>query len=117
VVLSGRALETGVLTIRGCFVEAPGGTRREFTLPLLTDDEEERLYKKRSCLIGELGRTKYSGLEWFLRQGSSGSTDLAIGPKKDFRYLECKVIPQQPLLRIRRTSVTHGAIMLYNGEK
>jgi hypothetical protein len=30
--------------------------------------------------------------------------------------LECKVVPEQPLLRIRRTSLTHGAVMLYNGE-
>ena len=117
VVLSGRALETGILTIRGCFVEAPGGTRREFVLPLLTDDEEERLHRKRCYLIGESGRTKYSGLERFLRQRSPANTDLATGPQKDFRYLECKVIPQQPLLRIRRTSITHGAVMLYNGEK
>ncbi|KAJ3791523.1 TRAPP II complex [Lentinula aff. detonsa] len=31
-------------------------------------------------------------------------------------FLECKVIPEQPLLRIRRTTVTHGALMLYDGE-
>lgn len=33
------------------------------------------------------------------------------------KYLECTVVPEQPLLRIRWGSPTHGAVMLYNGEK
>ena len=32
------------------------------------------------------------------------------------RYLEVRVVPEQPSLRIRRTSLTNGAVMLYDGE-
>jgi hypothetical protein len=32
------------------------------------------------------------------------------------QFVELKVVPEQPLLRIRRTSLTHGAVMLYEGE-
>jgi hypothetical protein len=119
VVLSGKPLENGTLTIRGCRVQAPGGASREFTLPLSTDKEEERLSRKRSILACESGRSKYSGIESFpweksVRRNSSQPTQ----PKSttSFRFLECKVVPEQPLLRIRRTSVTHGAVMLYDGE-
>ena len=33
------------------------------------------------------------------------------------KFLECTVVPEQPLLRIRWSSLIHGAVMLYNGEK
>ncbi|KAG8925375.1 hypothetical protein FRC01_010290 [Tulasnella sp. 417] len=31
-------------------------------------------------------------------------------------FLTCKVVEEQPLLRIRRTTLSHGAVMLYDGE-
>ena len=119
VVLSGKVLRPGTLTLRGCYVQAPGGNRREFILPITTDEDEEQLSRKKSMLACETGRSKYSGLESFpwekkkrhiLTQAST--TTVAKSP----RFLECKVVPEQPLLRIRRTSVTHGAVMLYDGE-
>ncbi|KDR81631.1 hypothetical protein GALMADRAFT_239700 [Galerina marginata CBS 339.88] len=120
VVLSGRATATGVLTIRGCFVQAPGGVIREYILPLYTSEEEERLARKRRAINSENGRSKYSGLDrhsWTKarKHDSTQSVEGSGGPS--FRFLECKVVPEQPLLRIRRTSVTHGALMLYDGEQ
>lgn len=36
---------------------------------------------------------------------------------KEPGFLRCEVVPEQPLLRIRGTSLTHGAMMLYDGEE
>ena len=65
----------------------------------------------------EQGRVKWPGL--FARPGhdptTSGTVDVAAVPSIA-RFLECKIVPSQPLLKIRRTSLTHGALMLYDGE-
>lgn len=119
VVLSGKALQSGTLIIRGCFVVAPGGKSREYILPLYTAEEEQRLARKRRSIMSENGRSKYAGLDRYLsiklERTSTHSNEVASGAS--FRFLECKVVPEQPLLRIRRTSVTHGGLMLYDGEK
>ncbi|KAI0780823.1 TRAPP II complex [Trametes elegans] len=119
VTMSGKALEAGTLIIRGCIVQAPGGVAREFVLPLATEEEEERRSRRRSAIECEAGRSKHAGLDsrpWE-KLSKRGSTQAASSSaKKTVRYLECKVVPEQPLLRIRRTSLTHGAVMLYNGE-
>lgn len=120
IVLSGKALQPGTLTLRGCYAQAPSGNRHEFVLPISTDEEEEQLSRKKSMLLCETGRSKYSGIECFpwekkkrrMRTQLTSTTTIANSP----RFLECKVVPEQPLLRIRRTSVTHGAVMLYDGE-
>ncbi|PPQ83346.1 hypothetical protein CVT25_003985 [Psilocybe cyanescens] len=119
-VLSGKAIETGTLIVRGCFVQAPGGVIREYILPLYTAQEEERISRKRRTINSENGRSKYSGLDRYVwtrheKQASKPSAEGSGGPS--FRFLECKVVPEQPLLRIRRSSITHGALMLYDGEK
>lgn len=121
VVLSGKAGNTGTLVVRGCFVKAPGGASREFILPLFNGTEEERLSRKKSVIACETGRSKFNGTERFRgqtqRKRNSVSGTSASTISKPFQFLECKVVPEQPLLRIRRTSVTHGAVMLYDGEK
>ena len=120
VTITGKATESGVLTVRGCIVQAPGGVSREFVLPLATEEEEERKSRRRSAIECETGRSKHSGLDSRPWQKSSkrGSTQVAASSstKKAVRFIECVVVPEQPLLRIRRTSLTHGAVMLYNGE-
>lgn len=117
IVLSGRAVETGILTIRGCVVQASGGAVREFILPLTTEEDEERLSRKRSSLVCELDRLKHLGLEPFFRQQIVEEPECNVSSKASFRLWECRVIPEQPLLRIRRTSITRNALMLYKGEK
>jgi trafficking protein particle complex subunit 9 len=113
----GKPLRAGNLVIRGCVVQALGGTSREFILPLSTDDEEARLSRRRSALECEAGRSKYCGLDsrpW--KRGGKRVSASVSSNMKPSRFLECKVVPEQPLLRIRRTSLTHGAVMMYNGE-
>jgi trafficking protein particle complex subunit 9 len=112
----GKPLGTGDLVIRGCTVQAPGGMSREFVLPLSTDEEDDRLSRRRSAMDCEIGRSKYSGLDSRPWERAVQRTSASIIKQKSFRFLECKVVPEQPLLRIRRTSLTHGAVMLYNGE-
>ena len=119
VVLTGKPVETGILTIRGCFVQAPGGLMREFILPLNTEQEVDRITKKRNALACEFERYKYWGIESFPWQkaGKRESTQMAIPSISSFKFLQCKVVPEQPLLRIRRSTITHGALMLYDGER
>ncbi|KAJ7046805.1 TRAPP II complex [Mycena alexandri] len=119
VTLTGKATETGPLVIRGCFVQAPGGTKREFTLPISTPEDEERISRRRAALECEVGRSKYAGLDCFPweKAGKRSSAQLSASTTKTpLRFSEFTVVPEQPLLRIRRTSVTHGAVMMYNGE-
>jgi hypothetical protein len=122
--ITGQALESGTLVVRGCRVQAPDGLPREFLLPLSTEEEEDRKAKLQQRLEGESGRTKYSGLaahSWAKvaekRNSVPAPTTKRADAKKGVRYMEFKVVPELPLMRIRRTSLTHGAVMLYNGEK
>ena len=119
VVISGKPLATGILLVRGCFVQAPGGALREFVLPLLTSQEEERLARRRSAMACERGRWKYSGLECFpwTKAKKRASSSIHASRRVTPHFLECQVVFELPLLRIRRTSVIHGAVMLYEGEK
>jgi hypothetical protein len=122
VLITGKALEAGDLVVRGCLVQAPNGLSREFGLPLSTEEEEDKLMKRKTAIACEYGRTKYSGLAshpW--ERPGEKRTSLAAQPSKKhpkpIRYMSFKVVPELPLLRIRRTSLTHSAVMLYNGER
>ncbi|KAI9507373.1 transport protein Trs120 or TRAPPC9 TRAPP II complex subunit-domain-containing protein [Russula earlei] len=118
VTISGHPLEEGSLVIKGCHVQAPGGASREFLLPLETAEEEEHRLRRRSLAACEGGRAKYGGLD--SRPGkfkrNSILTTSSSSRRTISRYLECSVVPEQPLLRIRWSSLTHGAVMLYDGE-
>lgn len=127
VTLSGIALETGTLTIRGCFVQLPGGLAREFILPLppsASASSNPRISATPSLKIShspyDAERIKFTGLEsnHLLRpsdqpERSGSGTNSVIAPP---RFLQYQVVPEQPLLRIRRSSIAHGSLMLYDGE-
>jgi hypothetical protein len=119
VTLSGKPLEGGTLVIKGCHVQAPRGASREYLLPLETTEGEEHKTRRQSLAACESGRTKYSGLD--SRPGKSGKRTSTLVSSSSSRraipkFLECTVVSEQPLLRIRWSSLTHGAVMLYNGE-
>ena len=119
VTLSGTPREDGLLVVKGCHVQVPHSASREFLLPLATAEEEEHRSRRQSLAACESGRAKYSGLD--SRPGKSGkrtSTLASFSSSKRTipKFLECTVVPEQPLLRIRWSSLTHGAVMLYNGE-
>ncbi|KAF8654133.1 hypothetical protein AX16_003664 [Volvariella volvacea WC 439] len=119
VILSAMASETGSITVRGCTARAPGSITCEFLLPIATDEEEEQYSRRKSAVSCEMGRSKYQGLDsfpWIRETKRNSVQSKTLANMKPPRFLECKVVPEQPLLRIRRTSVTHGALMLYDGE-
>ncbi|KAI0703613.1 TRAPP II complex [Cytidiella melzeri] len=116
VTITAQSLEPGLLCIRGCIVQAPGGAIREFLLPLATSEEDTRHERTRSAIACESGRSKYSGLEARLWEKPDKRSSVSA-QKMDTQFLQCKIVAEQPLLRIRRTSLTHGAVMLYNGER
>ncbi|CCM02371.1 uncharacterized protein FIBRA_04466 [Fibroporia radiculosa] len=115
VTISGRALEAGTLVIRGCTVQAPGGVPREYTLPLSSEEDDQRLQRRTTALF-EAGRSKRSGLDSRPWKRVDKQAKRQSARTTTIRYLECNVVPEQPLLRIKRTSLTHGAVMLYDGE-
>lgn len=99
-------------------MQTPWGAAKEFLLPVPTDAEESLFARRQSAMKCESGRTKYWGLEsrpW--EKGGKRLSTLVTPLKKLPQFLECTVVPEQPLLRIRWTSLTHGAVMLYNGEE
>ena len=52
--------------------------------------------------------------------GKKGDAVVSGKGKKEVQpqgFLGCEVVPEQPLVRIRGSSLTHGAIMLYDGEE
>lgn len=120
VVISVVAPNAGVVRVKGCYAQTLGSIQKEFILPLLSADEEEKRTKRASMLILEEGRIKRAGLLSrpfnndiiaAIEKSSSSKEDLVTK-----RFLDCRVVAAQPLLKIRRTSLTHGAVILYDGE-
>jgi trafficking protein particle complex subunit 9 len=112
------ALETGMLVIRGCIVQTQGGAPREFLLPLTSEADDAAKEKQRIAWLGQSEKIKESGLNarpW-LRSKRISIVKSKMPKQKETSFVQCKVVVQQPLMRIRRTSLTHGAIMLYDGE-
>ncbi|KAG8889667.1 hypothetical protein FRB99_003967, partial [Tulasnella sp. 403] len=120
--LTGTASEPGSLVVRGIKAQLPGGVVREFLLPMSTDEEDKQAERRKSLQDAEGLRTKYYGLEARLSDKTGKRLSLTEKAKALVKpvtpsFLTCKVVEQQPLLRIRRTTLTHGALMLYNGER
>ncbi|KAL1721168.1 TRAPP II complex [Schizophyllum commune] len=119
-VLSGKAAEPGMLTVRGCIVQAPGGAPCEFVIPVPSEESEERISRKKSALTCESGRAKHPGLgsqPWARPPIRTRAETKSARNSSPVQLLEFKVVPELPLMRIRRTSVMHGALMLYEGER
>lgn len=64
--------------------------------------------------MAENGKVKFSGLDarFSIQNGKAVESEEAEG-----KWLECEVVEEQPLVWIRKTSLTHGTVMLYHGER
>jgi hypothetical protein len=114
--LTGTPREPGTLVIRGCNIRLAGCRSREFILPVW-DTAEEAKQHKAALLDTSRERIKETGLEAAPRTSRGTSSLSNEGDLEDSaKFLECVVVPEQPLLWMRSTSLTHGALMLYDGE-
>lgn len=107
--LAGTPLEPGLLTIRGCKIRLSGCAAREFILPVWNDEDEAKRQKAAMLDHGK-DRLKSSGLAAFVR------SDALNEQMEGLKFVECTVVPEMPMLLMRSTSLTHGALMLYDGE-
>ncbi|KAK4057137.1 hypothetical protein OIO90_001632 [Microbotryomycetes sp. JL221] len=108
--LRGTPLESGSLTIRGCWIQLAGCPSREFVLPVWSE-EADRKRQRQDLLDTTRERVKGHGLS-----AHASTKAHQNAPVDDFKFLECLVVPEMPLLWMRSTSLTHGALMLYDGE-
>ncbi|KAF8923595.1 hypothetical protein BGZ58_002755, partial [Dissophora ornata] len=100
----------GELVIRGCMVQITHCVEEEFFvtnprtgLPIDTDT------KTSEPTAEAMVRFKKRGMESFTYKKDTSATE----PK----FASVSVIPTQPLLKINSTSLQHGSVMLFEGEK
>lgn len=106
--------------VKGVSLRLPDGSSTEVMLPLVSDKDKEKEDKRRSRVSAEAGKVKKQGLDarrsMLVQQPISESTDGKQVQKPEPKWLECRVVQEQPLLWIKKTSLTHGTVMLYDGE-
>jgi len=110
--LSGIPAQPGVLQIRGCNVRLEGSLEREFVLPVSPSESEHEHEPSYFRVDIDEERVKERGLSsrrWSRLETLDGLANL--------QFLECRVLPQQPLLALQSSSLNHGAMMLYEGER
>ncbi|TXT13431.1 hypothetical protein VHUM_00798 [Vanrija humicola] len=116
--VTGMAPSAGPLQIKGVNVRLMDGSSAEILLPVADAAGSKRDSKRRSHILADAARTKRQGLE--ARNSLLLSADglPALPTQQDeHKWLECQIVEEQPLLWIKQTSLTHGTVMLYNGEK
>lgn len=65
---------------------------------------------------------RWSMISTSSREIGAGHRDNDVDGKKESmlegaeRWLECSVVEAQPVVWIKKTSLTHGTVMLYDGE-
>lgn len=113
-------VQSGELVLKGCVVQTPNGLPHEFLLPVSTPEDRAAKEIYRSKWTAEAIRIKETGLDarsWLRQQRLSATIKLRSKAATTPSFLECMVVPEQPLMRIRRTSLIHGAVMMYDGER
>lgn len=108
--VTGIAPEPGTLQLRGVSFRLFEGSTSESLLPVLGEKDKQQKDKRRSRLSSEMSKIKCTGLDARFSQYTEASDEVSE------TWLECTVVEEQPLLWIRKTSLTHGTVMLYNGE-
>ncbi|RIB16973.1 TRAPP II complex [Gigaspora rosea] len=118
--VSGTPTEAGDLVVRGCKIKVHGCLEQEFCVYLPPDADEikkkerEDEYNKRikKCGLAALDRINHE-------DSSQSRVQSNVEQKPDFvaEFLKVPVIVEQPLIKIKSTSLMHGAAMLFEGEK
>jgi len=71
--------------------------------------------KRKSRLQAEISKVKRTGLEARDAKDDTNGWRDSQGDVQQ-QWLDCTVVEEQPLLWIKKTSLTHGTVMLYSGE-
>lgn len=111
--ITGVAPTAGAMQIRGVTLRLPDGSSNEFLLPLLSDREKQAREKRKSRLAVDLSKSKRQGMDARWSAIIASAPELDEAPQK---WLECKIVEEQPLVWIKKSSLTHGTVMLFNGE-
>ncbi|KAF8312015.1 hypothetical protein DL93DRAFT_2115414, partial [Clavulina sp. PMI_390] len=126
VTLSGIPLEQGQLTIRGCSIQLQGAVPHEFVFSLPNTEPSNPRSSTPAARISyslyDPERIKVSGLDanpiLSLSKPSSDISSRASNPPpaRPPKFLQYEVVREQPLLRVRRSSLTQSSLMLFDGE-
>lgn len=126
--LTGTPLEAGNLIVRGCKLVLAGCVEREIAVPLMDEASEKVRMAKAAAIDDRRVRLKVYGLDARPAVAAHKRASLMKGaeavekqakqaPPVAETFVECRVVPCQPNLRVEATSLLHGAMMLYNGER
>ncbi|KAF9427066.1 hypothetical protein BGZ94_005533 [Podila epigama] len=111
--VSGIPKGPGELWIRGCMVQIAHCAEQEFFVTNPRTGAEKVVGQQDKAGSEALVRSKKRGLESFTPRKQSG-----LGEGDDnSKFPSVTVIPKQPLLKISSTSLQHGSVMLFEGEK
>ncbi|KAI8972379.1 TRAPP II complex [Pilobolus umbonatus] len=105
--LMGIPLETGSLVIKGCVIKITGFAEQEFLIEKMAKGKPTELKSVESK------RYKYSGLQSLYKPSEQ---EMQEQLQVEYAQEVLNVIEDQPLLKIKSTSLLHGAIMLFEGE-
>ncbi|KAI8980967.1 transport protein Trs120 or TRAPPC9 TRAPP II complex subunit-domain-containing protein [Pilobolus umbonatus] len=103
ILLTGTPYGSGILTIRGCFIQILGFAEQEFLVNKQEKDDYASHIPK--------ARIKHHGMNAIKYSRNKADKVHTV------KFYELTVIPDQPLLKIKSTSAMHGAVMLFEGER
>lgn len=112
--LAGVAAESGKLSVDGCKVVLQDGAEKTIDVPARRPSTPFKRERQRQPL--SKGMNKSLGLSARPSRSDVTSDELPSKPKVAM-VLECDVVPAQPLLWIRSTSLIHGSVITYHGEQ
>ncbi|KDN45976.1 hypothetical protein K437DRAFT_256391 [Tilletiaria anomala UBC 951] len=117
-VLAGKPLETGSLTVRGVYLRLNGCKEQEFVMCQVDDNNEKRWIAWHADQDDRRTRLKTLGLE--ARMSINVQPEEEPKSKKSKysleHFIQCRVILNQPILEIESTSLVDGRLQIYEGE-
>ncbi|WVN88627.1 uncharacterized protein L203_103838 [Cryptococcus depauperatus CBS 7841] len=115
--LSTIASTPGTLQIRGVSIRLADGSSTDVLLPVINTEERQRRQKRYSKFKRESIKSKGSGMDARIHAINHVAAKQSLHELDGKeQWLECMIVEPLPLAWIKATSLTHGVIMLYNGE-
>ncbi|OCF43922.1 hypothetical protein I317_02192 [Kwoniella heveanensis CBS 569] len=115
--VTGHSPTPGSMQIKGISIRLNDGASTEILIPIMDVSEKQKRDKRKSRIQTDLGKVKRQGLDARFAilekvKENDGEAEVFEGAK----WIECKVVDELPLAWIKRTTLTHGTVMLYHGE-